>query len=272
MDQNSLESALSGLPLGGIRYFPSTGSTNDEAARWSLEGCPNLSLVVADEQTAGRGRQGRTWITPAGSALAFSLVFLPPFDFESLMLGRFTALGAVAVREALLADYGFNAQIKWPNDVLMNNRKVCGVLAEAQWAGNNLMGVVLGVGINVLSESVSEPVLPAESLNFPATSVETALGKRVDRLSFLRSVLTYLLEWHPRLASPEFLQNWDDALAFRGEWVQILPGDSIGQAGEPVLQEGQILGLTPEGNLMLRSRTGETLTVRAGEIRLRKAL
>lgn len=272
MDQASLESALSGLPLGGIRYFPSTGSTNDEAARWSLEGCPNLSLVVADEQTAGRGRQGRTWITPAGSALAFSLVFLPPFDFKTLMLGRFTALGAVAVREALLSGYGFSAQIKWPNDVLMNDRKVCGVLAEAQWAGNSLIGVILGVGINVLSESVSEPVLPAESLNFPATSVETELGKRVDRLSLLRSVLSYLLQWRTRLASDEFLKYWEEALAFRGEWVQISPGESPGQTSGMDLQEGKVLGLTSEGNLRLLSRTGETLTVRAGEIRLRKAL
>lgn len=272
MDLDSLESALSGLPLGGVRYFQSTGSTNDDAARWAQEGCPDLSLVVADEQTAGRGRYGRTWITPAGSSLAFSLILLPPFKDANVMLGRFTALGAVAVCETLRAEYGLNALIKWPNDVLLNDRKVCGVLAEAQWAGNSLRAVVLGVGVNVDAESVSESILPAAGLNVPATSIETELGRRADRLGFLRSVLGSMLQWRTRLASPEFLQHWEDALAYLGEWVQILPGTGLGQGDELDFQEGEVLGLTQEGNLRLRTRNGEILTVRAGEIRLRKAL
>ena len=131
-----LQESLSDLPLGEIRYYEQIGSTNTIAKQWAHAGAPDLSLVVADEQTAGRGRLDRIWVTHPGAALAFSLVMqlqsqsTPPAPRQEKVLPFLTALGAVAVSAALRQEFGLTTEIKWPNDVLLNRRKVSGVLAE----------------------------------------------------------------------------------------------------------------------------------------------
>lgn len=267
MDQSSLEKLLSDLPLGSLRYFGSLTSTNDLAARWVQAGAPDLALVVADEQTAGRGRLNRRWFTPPGAALAFTLIVNN--DHRStgqtgqLRLPyspRYTALGALAVCDALNAALPamLPAQIKWPNDVVAQRRKLAGILAEAQWHGSELKAVILGIGINVAPESVP----PADQLNFPATCVEAAVEKTVDRWGLLHAVLERLLHWRRRLDTPEFIQAWGTNLAFRGEWVHLAFPDK-----SPL--EGQVLGLSPDGSLRVRSRQGEVLNLQMGEIYLR---
>ncbi len=270
MDQKSLESRLAGLNLSEVRYYPRLGSTNDEAARWADNGAADSSLVVADEQTAGRGRAGRKWITLPSSGLAFSLVLrLTEREQDKDALPRLTALGALAVADGLQSHYGLPALIKWPNDVLIERRKVAGVLAEAQWTGGNLAALILGIGINVALESASEAARRASQLRFPATSVEEAFGKPVDRLDLLATILHKLFEWRKRLPSPDFLLAWEESLAFRGEWVRIFPGEIRGKEELPLaFQEGQIVGLAPDGRLQLRTQFGDTVTVRAGEVRL----
>jgi BirA family biotin operon repressor/biotin-[acetyl-CoA-carboxylase] ligase len=265
------------LNLGAVRYYPSTGSTNDEAALWADRGAPDMALVAADEQTAGRGRSGRKWITPPEAGLAFSLVLrLSEREKGDFALPRLTALGAMAVADTLETGYRLPALIKWPNDVLIQRRKVAGVLAEAHWTGGNLSALILGIGINVAEASVGEAARRDPHLRFPATSIESMLGHPVDRLDLLAAVLEKLIEWRGRVAFPEFLTAWEEDLAFRGEWVQIVPGDSRGKDGFPSslegpgtkILEGQILGLAPDGCLRLRTRAGETITVRVGEVRL----
>lgn len=261
MDEAALKKLLAGLPLGSIRYFDSTGSTNDDAARWAEAGAPHLSLVIADEQTAGRGRQGRSWYTPPGNALAFSLI-LKGVEQEGTLhseaIPRLTALGTLAVCAALQQEYSLNPQIKWPNDVLLDGRKVAGVLAEASWQGERLAAVILGIGINIAIQSVP----PQEALLFPATCVEAALGVPVERWALLRTVLAALVEWLPRLASMDFLQTWERQLAFRGEWVRV----TFGQGSA---LEGQLLGLDTAGALRLRLPSGEQTAIQFGELSLR---
>jgi len=142
MNQLKLEKQLQGRSLGAIRYFDSITSTNDEAANWIKTDAPDVALVVADEQTAGRGRSGRKWHTPAGSALAFSLVLRSEEQINQLLkyqnTARLNGLGALAVCQALQNKYELTAQIKWPNDILVQGKKVSGVLAEAHWIGNKL--------------------------------------------------------------------------------------------------------------------------------------
>jgi BirA family transcriptional regulator, biotin operon repressor / biotin---[acetyl-CoA-carboxylase] ligase len=277
MDQKTLQSRLAGLNLSEVRFYPCLGSSNDEAACWAEQGAADMSLVVAGEQTAGRGQAGRKWITPPDSGIAFSLILrLAEREQVSYALPRLTALGAMAVADALESHFGLPALIKWPNDVLVQRRKVAGVLAEAQWTGGTLAALILGIGINVAPESVREASRSETQLRFAATSVEEMLGKPVDRLDLLYAVLQKLVEWRRRLPSPEFLLAWEESLAFRGEWVQIYPGESRGKDGlpsglegqAPGLQEGQIIGLAPDGCLQLRTRSGETVTVRVGEVRL----
>jgi BirA family biotin operon repressor/biotin-[acetyl-CoA-carboxylase] ligase len=244
-----------------MRYFPTVGSTNDLAERWAAAGAPDLSLVVADEQTAGRGRMQRTWLTPPGAALAFSLVVKVEGRDELLpYVARFTALGALAVCDALNQALPpmLPAQIKWPNDVVAQRRKLAGVLAEAYWSGNRLTYMILGVGINIAPESVPAP----DQVNFPATCVESALEQEVDRWGFLHEVLARLISWRQRLNMPEFIRAWSSSLAFRGEWVHLAFQDAA-----PM--EGQVQGLSPDGSLRVRTRAGEVLNLQMGEIHLR---
>lgn len=259
MDQASLEEVFAGLPLGPVRYYERTGSTNDEAARWVENGAPDLALVVADEQTAGRGRLGRSWYTPPGSALAFTLVMKNAPQEEIL---PYTALGALAVSAALDKHYALKPQIKWPNDVLVSGRKLAGVLVEAFWRGEQLQALILGIGINVATESV-----PTEAnLQFPATSVESSLGRPVDRWTLLKQALQALLDWRPLVGNPEFIQAWEDRLAFRGEWVQM--SEAVSETTRPI-EMGQVDGLNSDGSLRLMTSDGKVHTIRSGDIRLR---
>ncbi len=289
MDQDLLRRALAALPLGPILYFDRIGSTNTEAAALADQGAPDLTLVVADEQTAGRGRQGRRWFTPPGAALAFSLVlrpaaFLPAsalsgeevlavgeagkqaalLDLPAL-LGRLTALGALAVCQALQEDFGLAPRIKWPNDVLLERRKVCGVLAEAHWNGAGLAAVVLGIGVNVTADAVP----PAAELIYPATALELVGSPGIDRPTLLRQVLQHLLDWRDRLVTPDFWLAWDDRLAFKGEWVWVGPG--MASAGPPAQASypAQVLGLHPSGYLRVRVETGAEILLHTGELQIR---
>lgn len=274
MDQPTIQSALADLNLSAIRSFQSVGSTNDESWKWIDTGAPDRALVIADEQTAGRGRFQRHWITTPASGLAFSLILLsPPFDPQ--LISRLTGLGAIAVRDALQKIYALPAQIKWPNDILLDQLKTGGVLVEARWSGETLKAVIIGIGINIAPESVSAVNLLPEGLNIPATCVENALGRPVDRLELLHAILQEFLSWLPRLSLQEFILEWEMSLAYRDQWVELLSGDAspLSQKGSVLgpSEVGKVIGLTQDGSLKLITRTGELVTVTVGEIHLRPA-
>lgn len=261
MDQTSLELALKDLPLPAIRYLARTGSTNDDAARWAEEGVADLALVMADEQTAGRGRAGRTWYTLPDAALAFSLVLRSQTDGGSLDPARgiahVTALGALAICDTLRNKLGLFAEIKWPNDVLVSGEKVAGVLAEAYWQGERLTAVILGVGVNASAHAI-----PREApLNFPATDLETHVGRPVNRLDLLHDILATLIRWKKRLYSDLFMSAWDSNLAFKGRRVAVLQDEQT--------MEGTLVGLNPDGSLRLELAGGAIHAVLFGEIQLR---
>ncbi len=258
VDAPTLTAALRGLPVPQIRYRSVTGSTNADALAWAAVGAPDGCLVVADEQTAGRGRLDRRWYTPPGAALAFSLI-LRAAPSELPHLGLFSPLAGLALWQTLLA-YGLPAQIKWPNDVLLAGRKTAGILAEADWTDAAAPVVVLGVGVNVLPESVPPPDL----LRFPATCVNAALGAPVDRVTLLSEILSAFFALRPRLGSPQMLQTWQRALAFLGETVY------IENQGQPV-KSGVLLGVDATGALRLQPPDGPELTIPAGDVSLRPA-
>lgn len=256
MNQNELKKSLLQLELGDIKYFDSTGSTNDEALAWAANDAPDLSLVIADEQTAGRGRLGRKWITPKGTALAFSIILTPTTE-EKSHLTRLVGLAALAVAQAL-QKRGLSPQIKWPNDILVRGRKVGGILTESVWTGEDVECIVIGIGINFSKDSVP----PSEMLQFPATSLEEELGQAPDRVEVLHDILAELIELRPRLGSSEFIGQWESQLAMRGETVQV---DS---ENAPTVT-GQVDGLESDGSLRIRNEYGESVTVRFGDVRLR---
>jgi BirA family transcriptional regulator, biotin operon repressor / biotin---[acetyl-CoA-carboxylase] ligase len=256
MNETQFESYLSSLPLSAFRYYDTLGSTNDEALAWASQGAPDFSLIIADEQTSGRGRLDRKWFTPSHSALAMSLI-LRPTTIERAHPARITGLLALSLAESLLR-LGLVPQIKWPNDVLLTGRKVAGILVETTWMGEELGAMILGMGVNVLNTSVP----PAEQLLFPATSIETELGHPVERTELLRDILLSVLDWRPNLGTDGFLKSWEESLAFRGQQVQV-EGDSEG----PII--GELLGLNVDGSLRLRNKHGKSVTVQFGEVHLR---
>jgi BirA family biotin operon repressor/biotin-[acetyl-CoA-carboxylase] ligase len=258
MNARSLTKTLSKLNLGGLRYFDTIGSTNDEALAWAAQGAPDLSIVVADEQTSGRGREGRRWFTPSGTALAFSLI-LRPTAAELPHLSRIVGLAAVALAESMRRR-SLIPQIKWPNDLLLSGQKVAGILVESVWSGEAVDCSVIGIGINVARTAVPPP----ELLKFPATSLEHALGSLPKREAVLHDILTAVLAWRPLLGSEKLLKTWEENLAFRGERVQI-----TGQGVE--IAAGKVLGLESDGSLRLRGENGNPMTVRFGDVRLRPA-
>jgi BirA family biotin operon repressor/biotin-[acetyl-CoA-carboxylase] ligase len=256
MNPNQIKKTLSKLPLGEIKYFDSIGSTNDEALAWAANDAKDLSLVIADEQTAGRGRLDRKWFTPPGTAFAFSLIFRPTAE-ERPFLSRTVGLAALAVAEVLRARR-LTPQIKWPNDVLLLGRKVAGILVESVWSGEDVDCLVVGIGVNVFKGSVP----PAHLLNFPATSLEDELGYPPERLEMLSEIISALIELRPQLGTDEFLNRWAESLAFLGEQVQVEVGNGL-----PVV--GQVLGLESDGSLRLRDGYDKTVAVRFGDVRLR---
>ena len=237
MNKTELENELSSIPLSALRYYDQVGSTNDEALIWASQDAPDLSLVIADEQTSGRGRMQRKWFTPAKSALAMSLI-IRPTGIEQTHPSRASGLLALSLSESLL-QLGLAPQIKWPNDVLLDGKKVAGILVETVW-------------------TVQAVDLPER----PATSIETKLGYPLDRIELLKDILTRILVWRPKLGTDEFLSAWEEKLAFRGQQVQ-----AEGGSGESVI--GELLGLESDGSLRIRDVDGKSVSVRFGEVHLR---
>ncbi len=257
-DEARLREQLQGLPLAEVRFSPETGSTNDDAQHWLETGAADSSLIVTDCQNAGRGRLNRRWNTQPDAALAFSLIFHPTStEMEGLAL--FSPLAGLAVSDGLAACCGLKAEIKWPNDVLLQRRKVCGVLAETSWQANRLAGVVLGIGVNVARSAVP----PADQLLFPAISVEEAVGHPIDRWKLLSAILASIFSWRKKLASPEFFHSWENRLAFKGEDVLVqMPDGSL---------EGILTGIDPQGGLVLRTAAGKQEVITVGDVHLRPA-
>lgn len=257
MDLDALQHLLADLQLGLVAYFPVVGSTNSEALRWIDAGAPHLSLVVADQQTAGRGRAGRTWYSLPGVSLSFSLV-LRSKQIGFITPPRLTGLGALAVCDVLQSYYDLEANIKWPNDVLVNEGKLSGVLVEAQWQGEEILSAVMGIGINVARDSV-----PSQGdLDYPATSLEVAYGKPVNRWNLLKQLLEALLTRLPQLGQDAFIQAWEGNLVYRGELVRVLRSGK-----EPIT--GYLMGLNRDGFLRLERLNGEKELIQSGDLKLR---
>ena len=256
MNQQEIESILSNLNLKEIRFFDSIGSTNDEALAWAKKGAGDLSLIVADEQTLGRGRLDRPWFTPPKTALAFSLILRPTYA-EKPLLSRTVGLAALALAD-VLQTLGLTPQIKWPNDILLNGRKLAGILVEATWLEEEVSSLVIGMGVNVAKAAVPS----TDILGFPATSLENVLGYVPDRNIILHAVLANIISLRPHIGTKSFLSSWEKKLAYYGRQVRVEMG------GEKSVS-GKVIGLESDGSLRLRDDDGNFISVRFGDVRLR---
>lgn len=249
--------ALTGTRITGFRYFDTIDSTNDEALRWIANGAPDFSLVIANEQTKGRGRFDRRWVTKSGTALAFTLILTNILP-DPRLIPFFSPLGGIAVQEAVQDLLGLDALIKWPNDVLIDGRKFCGILVEAAWQGARLQGVVMGIGINVSPGSIPDPA----QQSFPAVCLETAFGQPVDRVELLKAVINAVDKWRGELGTAAFMQRWEEKLAFKGEWVRI-------EHSEKPSIIGKVKGIDGSGRLVLIQEDGTETRFEIGDVHLR---
>ena len=234
-----------------VLRYESLPSTNTELARLASEGAAEGLVIVADEQTAGRGRLQRAWSSPKGAGLYFSILFRPLIPVDQWPLITFAA--ALAVGDALQQAAGVRTDIKWPNDLLSGERKICGILAEAiDTPGGR--AVIVGIGINLTQQAFPE-----------ATSVSEATGTRPDREAILAALLSALARWYSLLGDREkILAAWSSRSSYTtGKLVQVNNGDESWQ--------GTTCGVEPDGALRLRTGDGEVKIIRAGDVSLRSA-
>lgn len=255
-----IEKTLTGLPLGEVRFYPSTASTNTDALDWSARGAPDFSIVLADAQTQGRGRITRSWFTPAGSALACSIIFRPRVS-ELPNIALFTVLGTLAVCHLAEQFCNTPAHIKWPNDVLIEGKKTAGILAETVWEADQPTALVLGLGVNLLPASVPD----SNTLLFPATCLQEHALQPIDRLQALRFLVEGLLKYRPLVSDkPTLLHAWRSRLAYLGQEITI-------SGAEKSVAQGTLLGLDDDGAILVRSIDGTVHTCEAGDLSLRLA-
>lgn len=257
MNEKQLRELISNSDLSEIRPFDTIGSTNDEALEWIDNGAPDFALVIAEEQTKGRGRFDRRWVTRPGSSLALSLI-LKPSLFEKKVLPLFAPLCGLAVHDAFTALFDLDTEIKWPNDILINRRKCCGILVEAAWLGNEINGIVLGIGINISRASLP----PTEMQLFAATCLEDALDKPVDRYQVLSAVLQSIKKWRSQIGTETFFNEWQNNLAFKNENVMIVESEKQSIIG---IEKG----IDKQGRLVLILKNNKEAAFEVGDVHLR---
>ena len=237
-------------------HFDSLLSTNLEAAKRASEGAPEGICIVAREQTAGRGRLGRQWISPRDAGIYCSTLLRPQFDQNKWPL--ITLMAAVVVHEVLLEACALQTDIKWPNDILYDEKKLCGILAEIieTSAGR---AVVVGTGINLTNDA-----FPAE-LAETATSIAEATGRQPNREDILGRLQESFVGWYQRLSEPQgatdIVAAWSRRSSYaRDKKVRINGG------GREI--SGTTRGLELDGALKVESDDGEMTIVRAGDVSL----
>ena len=231
-------------------------STNAVALALAAQGAPEGSVVVADYQAAGRGRQGRAWMAPPGTGLLVSVLLRPACQPQRIP--PISLVSAVACREALALS-GVEAHLKWPNDVFLHGKKLGGILLEAISAGVGRPAVVVGIGLNLHQRREEFP--PA--LRERATSVVVATGRHLDRADVLALLLSSLDRWYRTYLEDGFApvrEAWLDGALGLGQWVRL---DGQGKGG---IMAGRVLDLDRNGSLILEAPGGRRLTVYAGEI------
>lgn len=237
-----------------IIHFETLPSTNQEALKRALAGAPEGLCIVAAEQTAGRGRLQRNWVSPKNAGLYFSLLLRPPFGQNKWSL--LTLMAAVAVHEALREACALQTDIKWPNDVLANEKKLCGILAETTETASG-RAVVVGIGINLSRNS-----LPRE-LEASATSLEAVTGLTFESNLLLAALIPVLSRHYEKLKRTDGVETtvreWCARSSFsEGKLVQVT------ETNETFV--GTTRGLERDGALRVETSTGEIRVVRAGDV------
>ncbi|MCA9629465.1 MAG: biotin--[acetyl-CoA-carboxylase] ligase [Myxococcales bacterium] len=253
--RHGLGAALARPLATTVVLFDQTGSTNDEAIRAARAGAEHGALFVAESQTAGRGRRGRSWSSPPGENLLFSLLLRP--DLELKTASRLTLAVGLAVRDAVSEYVSQPPRIKWPNDIWVERKKLAGILVESQLSGNQLDSVIVGVGLNVLSRELAPEI--AASATSLALSEPRSGAPDLSREGVLARILC---EFERRLA--EFEQRGLSLMLDALRANDALLGAHVRVDG----QRGVARGIDQNGALVLETSEGSFLRIENGSVEL----
>lgn len=240
-----LQTRFLGRPL---HFFPTLDSTNTYAAHLAREGAPEGTVVIADSQSGGKGRLGRTWVSPPQVNLYLSMVLRPPVPAS--VAPQVNLLAAVAVAETISSRCHLVPSIKWPNDVLAGGKKVCGILAEMQTTAATLRAIILGIGVNLNAPLSAFP----EELHDKASSLLLVSGQPVERGAFTAHLLTHLEKLYILWIEKGFSE-------LRSKWEYYatgLIGKQITVAASEGTLKGTVLGLDTDGALLLQEEPDAT--------------
>ena len=254
LDQQTLERELAGI-AGPVRYVEETGSTNSDALDWAAEGAPEGAMVVAENQAAGRGRWGRSWESVPGTSLLFSLVLRPGPE----AIGLLTTLAGVGCAAGIRALTGLEPGLKWPNDVILRDRKVAGILVETRVAGSEVTGAVVGIGLNVSSRPEDFSAEVSETATSLAVELEAAgRGGPLGRPALLAGILGQIDQRYREWAPQRLLGEATEKSIILGRSVRVR-----GPQGD--VMEGVARRLTRTGALELEAG-GTLAVVESGEV------
>ena len=234
-----------------------TDSTNVEAARLAQQGRNHGTVVIADRQTCGKGRRGRSWHTPGNTSIAMSFLLKPQLEAEYASM--LTLVQAMAVAEAVEEVTALKSQIKWPNDILINEKKVCGILTEMNLSGNEISSIIIGTGINVNQESFPEEIREI------ATSLKNESGKAQCREKLIGALCEKFEQYYEQFLTTKdlscIIEEYNARLVSVGRSVRVL--DPKGE------YTGEAIGINAQGELQVRQDDGEIINVYAGEVSVR---
>ncbi|MEG2851487.1 MAG: biotin--[acetyl-CoA-carboxylase] ligase [Hydrogenoanaerobacterium sp.] len=259
--ESKIRDKLNCKRIGGtITILQSTASTNDSLRTAAYDGAPEGTVLLAEEQTAGKGRLGRSFYSPQRNGIYMSVILRPQLPFQKVHM--LTMLAAVCVTEAINTVTGLSPQIKWVNDILLNGQKLCGILSEAAVTAESgeLNFVVVGIGINVGS-----------TINFPSLQGNTAgalrehTNKQFSRCDIIAEILNNLEKYYfPYIISQnndDFLQHYQKALCVLGKTLTVVQGQKTYTATATELLN--------DGSLLVRCEDGSTQVLSSGEVSLR---
>ncbi len=241
-----------------IIVLDETDSTNNEAKKLAAEGVPHGTVVIADSQTAGRGRLDRQFVSPAGKGLYMSIIIRPESDIKFAPM--ITSAAAVAAAIAVENICDSEVQIKWVNDLYMNGKKICGILTEAavNTDGKSLEYVIVGIGINV--RSISDEL--EDELKLRASSIEDETGKILDRNVLCAAVLNELDTWLGKIEDRSYITEYRQREFLTGKRI-------IAESGGKIIT-GTAVGIDRNANLMVELPNGDIINLNSGEANLLK--
>lgn len=247
--EQGLTTTWAGRPIVSLR---TVDSTNKRARELAAQGAPQGTLVIAEEQTAGRGRRGRGWISPPGEAIYMSLILRP--EAHPSQVALLSLQTALAVAKAIARATGLDARIKWPNDIVCGGKKVCGMLLEMNANEQSVSDVVAGIGINVHQKRMPEEI------GKTAASLDMLGGRPCSRASLVRAFLTEY-EAVDALGREELMEAYRERSATLGSRVQVIApsGSFTGTARE----------ITASGSLMVEDEQGQLREVLAADVSVR---